>query len=134
MRLKDKANLPMNAETYALRRKVIEIIYRASALLTTRLPRVEVRITEPTNWRKGESWVGRAIMGDNKIWIPSNTLDMGESWVNEVVYHELIHAIFGVGHNEDCPLMSSNVKGISIADAEKLFVEYAEKFGYKGVA
>ena len=59
-------NLKMNDDTYALRRKVMDVIYSAKSLIKD-LPRVEVRITDkPTK----SDHSGIAYLNQRVIFIP----------------------------------------------------------------
>lgn len=98
-------NKKMNNETYALRRKVIEIIYAIKK--EVELPRIEVRITE----NNSDGILGSARTGHNVIWIPESTIL--DASLFHIVAHEIGHAAFGAAHNDKCKLMrpSLSVKG-----------------------
>ena len=115
-------NKRMNQGTYDERRAVINIIYEIKEPLKLicnyELPRITVRITEPAG-----RCAGRARMNDNVIWIPEDTIR--RKYLFQVVLHELLHAVLGVEHNEDCKLMSANVQpDLSDTEALKLFLNY----------
>jgi hypothetical protein len=90
MKIKKIKNFDMNKNTYSLRRKVINLIY-------------EVRIGEP----RKKNLLGCAALKDNKIWITDDAINMGEDALRNVVFHEIVHAVTGFGHDENCPLMCS---------------------------
>jgi hypothetical protein len=128
--LKDKKNLEMNDDTYALRRKVIDLVYEANGLLATRLPRVVVRITEDTI--KCENWLGRARLGKNILWIPRNIItQMKDDELRHIVFHEIIHAVFSEAHDEAVPLMRAIVNKTTREEQNEQFVAYAVKHGYE---
>jgi len=94
----------MDDGVYALRRKVIEIIYEANARLRAaglqRLPRQEIRIVDG-----GCSHIlGYAWMGGNIVHIPKATCS--KRGLTKTVLHELLHSVFGLEHTESCRLMS----------------------------
>lgn len=107
----------MNPETYALRRQIIDLIYRAKNLLRKELgyelPRQTVRIIDidPKVFLAYEGkyipnhLLGCATMGGNDIYIPAKTLS-SEYDVQEIVYHELLHGAFCVNHDPKSIIMS----------------------------
>jgi hypothetical protein len=99
-------NKDMNDDTYALRRKVIDLIYYASKVVGEKLPRVDVRITEKSTPEIIKlDYLGAARMGNNIIWIPEDTIK-GHYNLHHTVFHELVHAIFNIGHINNDILMS----------------------------
>lgn len=115
-------NLKMDADTYALRRKVIEIIYEAKGYVPT-LPRIDVRITDtPTE----SNHLGIAYLNTRDIYIPKNTLKMPVEAIREVVLHEIVHAVTGFIHDDNCPLMSPTLSKnlLSKELAYESFVKY----------
>ena len=114
----------MTNDLYILRRVVIDEIYRIKKTYS-KLPRLEVRIVNPP---KHTSVLGYA-------WFSSNIIHISSEYVNnphmpEIVAHEIVHAVTGFNHDEDCPLMSSCVShkaiGHEIIDSclEKYLSEY----------
>ena len=91
-------DLSMDEKTYKLRKQVMGIIYEAKKLIPD-LPRVEVRISN----MKGAAGLG--YLGQNVIRIGLNAINSKN--LRAVVYHELGHAVIGLQHNKDCPLMAS---------------------------
>ncbi len=110
----DLTNKEMGPVVYALRRKVIDLIYQAGELVD--LPRITVRVTE-----NHKSILGVGGMGRNIVWI---TADMVAS--RAVVFHEILHAVYAQGHVEGCPLMAPAIDhNLDDATCNRLFVEYA---------
>jgi hypothetical protein len=109
---KGHINKQMNQDTYKLRRQVMDYIYRAKNIFKSEgveMPRINIRITDledPKSLVLGTARMG----GDNIIWIPSKTLERNLD-LQEIVYHEIVHTVFGEGHIEDCPLMKSTTSG-----------------------
>lgn len=103
---KDFRNYKMNDEVYKLRRQVIDLIYEVKAVYD--IPRIDVRIGES----KSCSTLGIARLNNNIIWIAEYTINKGIDFLRNVVYHELLHTIYGVEHNENCPLMQSRLENI----------------------
>ena len=102
MKIKKIKNFDMNKNTYSLRRKVINLIYEVKNSGVS-LPRIEVRIGVP----RKQNLLGCAALKDNKIWITDDAINMGEDALRNVVFHEIVHAVTGFGHDEKCPLMCS---------------------------
>ena len=94
----------MNDNTYSLRRKVINLIYEIKNSGVS-LPRIEVRIGEA----RKKNLLGVAILKDCKIWITDDAINMGDDALRNVVFHEIVHAVTGFGHDEKCPLMCSTL-------------------------
>lgn len=117
---KTMKNLKMNKEVYQLRRNVIELIYELKDLYPN-LPRVTVRITEDS-----DKISGVAELNGYKIWVPANSANRNKASLRRTVYHEVLHAVFGVGHFKGCPLMGPVWTKISKVQAGKLFLSYAK--------
>jgi hypothetical protein len=98
-----RKNLEMNNQVFALRRKVIALVYEANKLVPG-LPRVEVRIVENEG-----NVLGTAHLRVKHISIMRNVVADNDDILRHVVFHELVHTYFGVGHDEKCPLMSAKV-------------------------
>ena len=109
-------NKQMNSDVYKIRRKVIDLIYEAKKLVD--FPRIDVRITDNHKFIAG---VGR--VKDNKIWITENFAAN-----KAVVFHEILHAVFGVPHVANCPLMAPVYSNPSESVCDKLFVQYAKMY------
>ncbi len=96
-------NKKMNDETYALRIKVMEVIYTLKKSID--LPRITVRITETPN----DSILGAARINHDIIWITERCINMSKAMLFHVIAHEVGHAVYGLRHNEKCKLMCAVV-------------------------
>lgn len=104
----------MNQETYKLRRKVIDIIYKLKQHLN--LPRIEVRITEdhPT-------YLGMGTMDSSRtIWIVQKACQFNEANLLHLVAHEIGHAVFKLDHDDNCPLMKQGLSMTRPASMETI--------------
>ncbi len=113
-------DLSMDDKVYKLRRQVISIIYEVKKLIPD-FPRVEVRISEMKNAG------GLGYLNNNVIRIGLNAIN--GSNLRAVVYHELGHAVLGLEHDEECPLMASGTKKLRCQDlcrkhCEQIFLNY----------
>lgn len=97
-------NKQMNDKTYALRRKVMNIIYDFKKVVD--MNRVNVRIIEENSGCQ-KHVVG--VAQKNIIYIPASTINRGDLYLRNVVYHELGHAMFNLRHDENCKLMCSHM-------------------------
>lgn len=97
---KDFTNFKMNDEVYKQRRQVINVIYDLKNH-GINIPRIDVRIGED----KKHYVLGKGRLNDNIIWITPKALNRGENYLYHTVLHELVHTIFGYGHNATCHLM-----------------------------
>ena len=100
MRTKEIKNLIMNNETYKLRHKVVSMLYEIKREVKN-FPRIEVRIGEARDHKV----LGVAQLKDKKIWITKRAVEMNEDALRNIVYHEVVHAVTGFGHDDLCPLM-----------------------------
>lgn len=118
-----------NSETYKLRRRVIEVIYKANATLVEsgldRLPRLEVRIVTEGDG----SFAGYAYVGNKILHIAENTTKWkrSEADFEHVILHEIVHAI-GYFHLEGCPLMHEDWLEIDQQEQWSIFRSYVEDF------
>jgi len=113
-------NKRMNNQVYQLKRDVINIIYDLKRYVN--LPRITVRITD-----NQDNLLGRARMNDNVIWIPENTFN--SKYLYQVVLHEILHAVYGIEHNENCELMCAYVtKQLSKQKSLDIFLGYCKKY------
>jgi hypothetical protein len=55
-------------------------------------------------------------MGGNVIWISTRCLNDWKLHLKEVVFHEILHAVKAVHHDDSCPLMSPCVGHQPLAD------------------
>lgn len=115
-------NLKMNDQVFALRRKVIALVYEANRLVPG-LPRVEVRIVEDDG-----NTLGVAHMNVKHISIMNKCVADNDEILRHVVFHELVHTLFGVKHNKKCPLMKALVDvPATKEEIHQLFKSYAQK-------
>ena len=106
MKTKQIKNFIMNNETYKLRHKVVTLLYEIKREVEN-FPRIEVRIGEARN----HNVLGVAQLKDKKIWITKRAVDMSEDALRNIVYHEVVHAVTGFGHDDKCPLMKPTLDG-----------------------
>ncbi len=106
MKVSQIKNHKMNDITYKKRRRVIDLIYEAKKEIKD-LPRIEVRIGEA----RKKNVLGVAMLKDCKIWITDDAINMGDDALRNVVFHEIVHAVTGFGHDDKCPLMKPNLDG-----------------------
>tara|TARA_Y100000004_G_scaffold22750_1_gene23110 strand:+ start:283 stop:663 length:381 start_codon:yes stop_codon:yes gene_type:complete len=92
----------MNSDVYALRCKVMSVIYSVKKS-GMNIPRIDVRIGEDKNCHV----LGKGRLNDNIIWITPKAINKGENYLYHTVLHELVHTIFGKGHSRTCHLMSA---------------------------
>ena len=114
----------MNDITYKKRRKVIDLIYEAKKEIKD-LPRIEVRIGEA----RKKNVLGVAMLKDCKIWITDDAINMGDDALRNVVFHEIVHAVTGFGHDEKCPLMQSKQKTILNKKECMMYLKSYIKYG-----
>lgn len=89
----------MNNETYAYRRKIMDVLYEAKRRGFV-LPRIEVRILDTVD-ACAYAYLGKNICHFNKQYL-------GEKYKNtitQIVLHEVVHAAFSVGEVKKCKLM-----------------------------
>ena len=106
MKTKQIKNFDMNDNTYKMRRQVINMLYEIKKEIKN-FPRIEVRIGEARN----HNVLGVAQLKDKKIWITKRAVDMSEDALRNIVYHEVVHAVTGFGHDDLCPLMKPTLDG-----------------------
>jgi len=111
----------MSPEVYQLRRRVIALIYEAQKLIPS-LPRIMVRITE-----NDPKILALATYNKNYIEISERAITCSDLDLRTIVYHELVHTVFGIGHIEQCPLMRPVHQPLSKEEAQRLFLYYAQK-------
>ena len=116
----------MNDETYKLRKAAMKYIYMAKDLLKKNgidMPRISIRITDTTP--ENHQILGSALMNKKYIWIPAKSIE-GKYDLHEIVFHELLHAVYGVRHDESDLLMGKYHKGsLGAAKVNKLFLKHA---------
>ena len=121
-------NDKMNNETYKHRTEVMGLIYEALDY-GIKLPRINVRIGTATKGNENTLGVG----GKKWIWITRNAMNkstdkaLSQDYLRHVVFHEIGHAVFGLNHREDCPLMCSELdKPVTKKQALSILKEYAQ--------
>jgi hypothetical protein len=110
--------LQMNPVTYKLRREVMGYVYEARQLAD--LPRIKVRVIEDD-----PKILGVAKLKGNVLWITKKAVEERE--LRSIVYHEILHAVYGIKHAEKCPLMRPTHKPIDKKVAQKCFKYWVEK-------
>jgi len=114
--------MKMDDDTYKLRRKVIDCIYKAKKLVD--LPRIEVRIVEDCGKVK-KVVCGYAYLNSNIVHINKDYLKLSEVDLYGLVLHEIVHAVTGFGHDDDCYLMNPYLKkGRDLNKTEDTFKKY----------
>ena len=103
----------MNNETYKLRHKVVTLLYEIKREVEN-FPRIEVRIGEARN----HNVLGVAQLKDKKIWITKRAVDMSQDALRNIVFHEIVHAVTGFGHDDKCPLMKPTLDGYLLNKTE----------------
>jgi len=115
---KNHTNHKMNNDTYALRRKVMDVIYSAKTI--AKLPRIDVRITNAVD----ANTLGSAYIKGNSIFITEKAIRRKD--MTAIVLHEILHAVFGQEHVDSCPLMDAVASDCSDVKAFQLFKKYAK--------
>ena len=118
-------NFKMDNEVYKNRRKVLDFIYELKNE-GFKLPRIDVRIGTSQKCNV----LGKARLKDNIIWITQEAINNGSNELRSVVYHELLHAIYGCNHVKGCPIMSA-VQPDVVANKSKsieIFKKYYNKY------
>jgi hypothetical protein len=121
MKTKQIKNFDMNDNTYKMRRQVINMLYEIKREVKN-FPRIEVRIGEARN----HNVLGVAQLKDKKIWITKRAVDMSEDALRNIVYHEVVHAVTGFGHDDLCPLMKPTLDGYLLNKNQCM--EYLKKY------
>ena len=130
-RLKNTASyggkvLKMNDDVYALRRKVLGVIYDAKKLVD--LPRIEVRIVEGAKLEGQDSSImGYAYMGKNIVHIEKKYVSVHPDTLIHLVLHEVLHAVKATPHNDKCPLMHPIINNHPVSECWKIFESYFKK-------
>ena len=111
----------MNDNTYAMRRKVMDVIYLAKRKGYD-LPRIEVRIV---NGGK-EEVCGYAYLSKNIVHIKQEYINIHPAQFIHLVLHEIVHAVTGFRHDDNCPLMNPCVPTIAEAREYKCWEAFAK--------
>ena len=113
MKTKEIKNYIMNNATYQLRHKVVSFLYEIKREVTN-FPRIEVRIGEARN----HNVLGVAKLSKKQIWITKRAVDMSQDALRNIVFHEIVHAVTGFGHDDKCPLMKPTLDGYLLNKTE----------------
>ena len=92
--------LKMNNNTYDLRRKVMNVLYEIKKN-GYNIPRVEIRILSEETDACAYAYTGKNIVHVNKEYIS----DKYEYLFTQIILHEIVHAVFGIGQVKGCKLM-----------------------------
>ncbi len=114
--------LDMNGNTYAMRKEVMSVIYQVLRK-GYNIPRVEVRVVSTNTDAAAYAYLGMNIVHMNERYT-------GHKLFVQIVLHELVHAVFGVGEVVGCPLMHCSKfwdNKVSESDAWELFDRYYTK-------
>ena len=113
-------NRDNNSLTHSLELRVERIIRDAERLYGYSFPPVTVIITHDSP----EAY-GVALMEGGIIWISERATNS-----RAVIYHELLHALFGLDHVKGCPLLDSHIDSDLDRDiCDALFLQYTENWG-----
>ena len=110
-------NRKMSEDTYALRREVMTLVYEARKLVS--LPRLDIRITE-----NDRSVLAVARLRDNILWVTEKAITDSRFDLRTVVYHEIVHAVTGFGHDDNCPLMKPTHTPLTKEQCQSIFKKY----------
>ena len=118
--------LDMSKDTYNLRREVMKVLYEVKKK-GYNIPRVEVRIVSKDTDACAYAYLGKNIVHVNETYIS----DKYESLFTQIILHEVVHAVFGVGEVKNCKLMHCSqfwVNRPSEETAWRLFNKYYESY------
>lgn len=110
-------NKKMNNEVYKLRREAMKFIYEAKEI--TDLPRITIRIIEDES-----KLLGAARLGTNEVWICERAVRSSKYDLRTIVFHELLHAVYSIGHDLKCPLMKPTHTPLSKGECHRLFKKW----------
>ena len=118
-------NFKMDNEVYKNRRKVLDFIYELKNE-GFKLPRIDVRIGKSTKCNV----LGKARLNDNIIWITQEAINNGSNELRSIVYHELLHAIYGCEHVKGCLIMDAVQPDVvaTKVKAIEIFKKYYNKY------
>ena len=116
-------NSKMENDTYAMRKKAMRFIYEANKLIPS-LPRINIRIGKPDKVQV----LGLACVNQLSIWINEGVITSNcADHIKFVVFHEIVHAAFGLGHFYGCRLMGEFlVEDVSSVELDTLLLHYYE--------
>ncbi len=113
-------NKKMSDEVYKLRRRVMTLIYEIKEFAD--IPRIDIRITDDD-----AEFLGVARLQNNIIWITERAITSDEYDLRTIVYHEVLHAVYGIGHDDECPLMRTTHMPLEASEAKKHFLKYINR-------
>ena len=123
--VKGFVNHKMNNEVYKNKQKVLDFVYELKNQ-GLKLPYVRVKIGDD----KKCNVLAKAKMKKCEIWVTQKAIDNGRNELRIVVYHELLHAIYGCEHVKGCLIMDS-VQSEVVATKVKaieIFKKYYNKY------
>jgi hypothetical protein len=121
MKVAQIKNHKMNDLVYKKRRQVMNLIYEVKKEFLS-FPRIEVRIGEA----RDHNVLGVAKLSKKQIWITDRALNMSQDALRNIVYHEIVHAVTGFGHDDMCPLMKPSLDGYLLN--KKQCMKYLKKY------
>ena len=121
-------NYKMTNEVYKLRKKVINVLYELKNMGYS-LPRIDVRIGQSKHYNT----LALARLNDNIMWISERAIEQKENNFYHTILHELIHTIYGWGHDEKCHIMSEYQPKVVYSKNKLLtiFKNYYNKYNNK---
>jgi len=123
--VKGFVNHKMNNDVYKNKQKVLNFIYELKNE-GLKLPYVRVKIGDA----KKCNVLAKAKMKKCEIWVTQKAIDKGSNELRSVVYHELLHAIYGCEHVKGCLIMDA-VQPEVVANKSKsieIFKKYYNKY------
>jgi len=135
-------SLASSDRTFAMRKEVTNYVYEARDLVKNHFgvtpPRVTYRIVDwtPNEVIKMDNAIGCATaMGSRVILIPASLFGekamTGIIYLRHIVFHELLHAIYCVHHDNSSPLMQPSLpkKKLSDEEMDKWYIKHVEESG-----
>lgn len=96
-------------------------IYEAKEIAPD-LPRIEIRITEDHDKTLAYAFLKKNIIRVSFRAITDDAFDL-----RTIVFHEILHAVYGIKHDEGCLLMRAVHSPLSRATATRLFKSYVKR-------
>ena len=131
-------SLPSGDRTHAMRKEVTNYVYEARDLVRKNFgvtpPKVTYRIVDwtPNEVIAMDNAVGCATgLGSRVILIPASTFGKYKQYLREIIFHELLHAIYCVPHDDNSPLMRPRLEKVPLSDTEmnEWYVKHVEESG-----
>lgn len=119
-------NIEMNDEVYQLRREVINIIYDVKDMVDD-LPRITVRVVEPKSGY--ENVLGVARLEDDIIWVNKKVIEEDDYPLRQIVYHEILHGVYGIDDDKDDLLMhpTQTFPSLTREELDHLFMKHVKE-------